>query len=330
MFNSILKDEITSFLELLKSWASDSYYAHSKGTMREFDTFLCDRGIYTKNIPIVITDNWVASLKGASRTVIEKAILIRKFFQYLNQNQIYVQEPTIPIERRDYVAYLFSEGEIDRIFAAVDDLHSIYISRKKNTLLYYEMPVILRILAFCGTRIGETLRLKVKDVDFDNDIIYLTHDTKNGKQRLLPIHHLLSEQIQQYCLLINVLDDGEKFLFPFSSVDHYTPISSPTISIAFRNVLKRLHIRSDEKSHKRGPCIHCLRHYFAFQSFRQYEAQGHSTHAMVPYLSIYMGHTSLDESSKYLQFHTTEYPEMYELFDSFSDSVYPEVMNEQE
>lgn len=329
MFISVLKDEMNSFIELLQVWASVSYYLHSRGILEAFDKFLYEKHVEAKEIPLTITEEWISSLEGASRTIIDKSILVRNFYRYLGANGIYVQEPAIPIEKSDYIAYLFSDEEIEQILKVADSLHDYYISRKKNSLLYWEFPIMLRIFTYCGTRLTETVQLRIRDIDFENDLIYLTHDTKNGKQRIVPIHPLLKEQIQQYCLLVGNLDNGDNFLFPSSFISFDRPVVGKSISDAFREILIRLNIRTDEKSHSRGPCIHCLRHYFAFKSFKQYEESGYSTHALVPFLSVYLGHKSLDESSKYLRFHTTEYPEMYEKFDVYSNDIFPELDDEE-
>lgn len=329
MFISILKEEIRLFLENLKSFASEDYYSHFKGTLKELDTFLYEKYVITKQVPLAITEEWISSLELASKTIKKKVLLICKFYRYLGSLGIYVQEPAIPIMRSDYIPYLFSDEEIEQILVLADSLQDFLISTKKHTLLYWEFPIILRILTYCGTRLTETVQLRIRDIDFENDIIYLTHDTKNGKQRLVPIHPLLKEQIQQYCLLVGNLDNGDNFLFPSSSVSFDRPVIGACISITFRKILIKLNIRTGEKGLGRGPCIHCLRHYFAFTSFKQYEASGHSTHALIPFLSVYLGHKSLEESSKYLRFHTTEYPEMYEKFDAYSNDIFPELDNEE-
>ena len=45
----------------------------------------------------------------------------------------------------------------------------------------------------------------------------------------------------------------------------------------------------------------------------------------IPYLSIYLGHDSLDETSKYLKFSSELFPEAVENFGDFMYDLLPEV-----
>lgn len=76
---------------------------------------------------------------------------------------------------------------------------------------------------------------------------------------------------------------------------------------------------------ERGPCLHCLRHGFAFKAFAEAERSGRSITDSVPYLSIYLGHDSLKETESYLKFSSELYPEAMELFENYTLQVFPEV-----
>ena len=84
----------------------------------------------------------------------------------------------------------------------------------------------------------------------------------------------------------------------------------------------------NRKKHERGPCLHCMRHVFAFKSFKQTERLGMSLTDSVPFLSICLGHDSLNETEKYLKFSSEMYPETTELFGSFMKDLLPEVDHE--
>lgn len=60
------------------------------------------------------------------------------------------------------------------------------------------LPVIFIILYSCGTRIGETLSIKVKDVDLAEGIIRLSN-TKNEKVRnIVVVGDNLRSLLNQY------------------------------------------------------------------------------------------------------------------------------------
>jgi len=58
-----------------------------------------------------------------------------------------------------------------RILRAADSLTVPQAS--KNIFIEKEMPLFLRLLFCCGLRVGETLNIKVGDVDFKRDLIIL-------------------------------------------------------------------------------------------------------------------------------------------------------------
>ena len=64
----------------------------------------------------------------------------------------------------------------------------------KNRYVEKEMPLFLRLLYCCGLRVGETVSIKVGDLDFDRNLIIL-RVTKKYKQRLVPFGKDLAEII---------------------------------------------------------------------------------------------------------------------------------------
>ena len=65
---------------------------------------------------------------------------------------------------------VLSEREIEPIFKHLRGVHS----------------TIAMLLYGCGLRISEALRLRVKDIDFDNKLIEI-HQSKGGKSRIVPL-----------------------------------------------------------------------------------------------------------------------------------------------
>lgn len=71
--------------------------------------------------------------------------------------------------------------------------------------------------------------------------------------------------------------------------------------------------------------MHCIRHVFVFNSFAKAEKDGRRIDDSVPYLSIYLGHDSLNETEKYLKFSSEMFPEAMDLFDGYTALIFPEV-----
>lgn len=76
---------------------------------------------------------------------------------------------------------VLSVGEVIRIFDHLEGLHL----------------TIAQLLYGCGMRISEAIRLRVKDIDFDNSLIEI-HGAKGGKSRLVPLPAELTEALKRF------------------------------------------------------------------------------------------------------------------------------------
>jgi len=323
-FYSILRVEIQDFLTLRRAHLSISGYSHDVCYLKSFDTYLSHLGLEEKKITEATASGWVGSLTGKSSSRANKVITLRIFTKYLLSLGITAHVPVIPKVADDYIPYIFSDAELERIFTAAD---SIRVTKNQtNPNMQIEFPMIIRLLYGCGLRIGETLALQMKDVDLDSDILTMLH-TKRDKQRLVPLSQSLAEILRNYCLSMGIVGIPSAYLFP--GVDPVKPASVESIKNKFRAILRNLDIVPKMRVwHERGPCLHCFRHVFTFKSFAQAERNGHPIDDSIPFLSVYLGHEGLDETEKYLKFSSEMYPEALEMFESYTENVFPEVTDE--
>lgn len=324
-FGSIFKDEFRSFLALRKIGMSESGYKHYRCYLASFDKYLTSCRLEERKITETDVNGWLTTLTGKTSSKANEIISIRMFIKYLQTLGFDANVPIIPKVVDDYVPYIFSDTEIERIFAAADNF--IVTKGQPNPHMQLEFPMIIRLLYGCGLRIGETLALQMKDVDLEGGVITILHAKKN-KQRLVPMSLTLTEVLKRYCLAMGIVGIPNAFLFP--SVDLAKPTSIRSIRNKFDVIAKNLGITLKERDwHERGPCMHCLRHVFVFKSFAQAELDGRSIDNSKPFLSIYLGHDSLDETDKYLKFSSEMYPKALELFEEYTAEVFPEVYYEQ-
>ncbi len=166
----------------------------------------------------------------------------------------------------------------------------------------------------------------MKDVDLENGVLKLVN-TKGDKHRIIPMAEKMTDILTKYCLAMGLIGNGGAWLFP--GKDKTNHISDRSVKHRFERILKDNGIElKNRKKHERGPCLHCMRHVFTFKSFKQTEKLGMSITDSVPFLSIYLGHDSLNETEKYLRFESEMYPEATELFGSFMKDLLPEVDHE--
>lgn len=325
MFESKYDKELLQYYELRSAVLSDSARMHELCYLKRFDKYIADNVQSNENtLSESFLYKWVSTLQGASASIENEVIVIRKFLKYLNLNGYSAFIPVIPKVHDDYSPYIFSDKELELIFDSADN--TTFKDKKACKYIPIEFPVILRLLLSCGLRIGETIRIQMKDVDLENGILKLVN-TKGDKHRLVPMAEKMTDILSKYCLAMGLVGDGEAWLFPGN--DKKKHISDRSVKHRFERILKDNGIElKNRKKHERGPCLHCMRHVFAFKSFKQTEKLGMTLTDSVPFLSIYLGHDSLNETEKYLKFSSEMYPETTELFGSFMKDLLPEVDHE--
>ena len=312
---------MSQYYELRSITLSESALKHEMCYLKRFDNYLNATVFGSGQLTEKLINKWIGSVKGKSSSVENEVIVIRQFLKYLSLSGEQIYMPVIPKVRDDYVPYIFSDDELASIFDSADNI--IQTDKKADPYLVIEFPVMIRLLYCCGLRIGETVKLKTSDVDLSNGILWLVN-TKGDKQRLVPMSPSMTEIVKKYCMAMGVLGKDNVWLFPSSKEKNH--ISDRSVKYRFDRVLKSKDIHlNNRKKYERGPCLHCFRHVFAFKSFAQAERSGRHLDDAIPYLSIYLGHDSLNETSKYLKFSSELFPEAVETFGEFMEDLFPEV-----
>ena len=321
MFKSIYAEQLSQYYNLRSEILSDSAGKHELCYLKRFDSYvyehLSSRGGLTESF---ISD-WMRTLSGKSSSIENEVIVIRQFLGYLGLLGERAFIPPVPKVHDDYVPYIFSDSELEKIFASADNV--IQKDIKTDKYLVIEFPVIIRLLYSCGLRIGETLRIDMSDVDLENGILRLIN-TKGDKHRLVPMSSPMTDILTRYCMAMGIYGTNSGWLFPSSKTDDH--ISDKAVKRRFEMILKDNGICLEgRRKHERGPCMHCMRHVFAFKSFAQSERYGRHLDESIPFLSIYLGHESINETSKYLKFSNELYPESIDAFGNYMSGLLPEV-----
>lgn len=321
MFRSIYSDHLSQYYDLRSATLGDSARKHELCYLRRFDTYVAERLRTYGGITATFVNEWVGSLAGKSGSVENVVIVIRQFLVYLGLSGERVSLPSIPKVRDDYVPYIFSDEELDRIFTSADNI--VLKDPKADPYMVIEFPVIIRLLYSCGLRVGETVKIGMSDVDLDNGILRMLN-TKGDKHRLVPMSSAMADILTGYCMAMGLYGKSSGWLFPVSRSNGH--ISDKAVKRRFETILITNGIRlGNRKKHERGPCLHCMRHVFAFKSFSQAERQGRHLDDSIPFLSIYLGHDGINETAKYLKFSNELFPESIDAFGNFMSGLLPEV-----
>lgn len=325
-FRSVFKHELAEYLEISQGTVSDDTLRSTRRTLLSFDSLLVAEN--ADRVTETAINHWIRELQqiNAPKTVSDKVSYLRKFLRYLQYKGYSVFMPACPKTSDSYVPYIFSDREIQTLLSCADSWANRHTDPKTRRT-DMELCMLLRMLLGCGFRLGEPLAAKVKDINFRNGTILIRH-AKNNKQRVVPMDRTLTEMLERYCIAMGIKTEPESYLFPAARGQEFS-VSKGTFDFRFRNLLRETGLYVQEKSHSRGQCLHCFRHYFAIHSFAQAEKNGRPTDDSVPFLSVYLGHHDMDETEKYLKFSGDMFPEYTELFEDYAAGVFTEVAYEE-
>ena len=327
-FHSIFKDELGEHLALKQKTTTKESCKQTRRILHDFDRHLVQSGLSEKVVSETTVNGWIRTLsaKNAKRTVSDKVSCVRKFLEYLGYCGFPAFIPISPKYGNDYVPYIFSDEDVVEIFKAADN-PDIRKEHPGACHTRYAFPMLLRLLYSCGLRLGETLALRMRDINFADGTLRIIH-AKNNKQRIVPMQKELTEMLRRYCAAMRIIGKPEAFLFPEDKPQQ------PLTQGAVRYVFKKTLIKSGvyippETPNKRNQCLHCFRHLFAIKSFAQAESAGRAVHESVPFLSVYLGHFDMDGTEKYLKFGADMFPEHADMFEAYAEGVFPEVRHEE-
>lgn len=289
--NSIFKNLLSDYREIklangIKDVSIDRYISY-------IDDFICSSGIQE----IAFTDQMVKDTYKKRNTTegdLVRYIRINYLIDFLSYVRSLGYEVCIP--RRmphkpsNFIATIFTDEQIKNYFKYVDQFKNI---RDPMVALY--VPVIFRILYGCGTRIGETLSLKVEDVDLENGILFLK-ETKNRQHRAVPVSDSLLIILKKYSEKCLYLKTTKSYFF--SHIDGKR-VSEQSIYNIHRKALESAGIPYVGST--KGPSLHDWRHTMAVTSLENFEKRGCDLNNVLPILSKYLGHTTIFFTEKYLQ-----------------------------
>jgi len=225
-----------------------------------------------------------------------------------------------PFPKSSFVPYIYSQKEIADLFKVCDRLR-IGISHKSSCLLC--MPVLLRLLYATGIRIGEALELTNDDVDLEDKYI-LVKDSKNGKQRIIPISPSLVNVCKEYLNYRNLLPyQKSKARYFFVNVSGGK--CGQSVRQWFRKCLELANI--PYLGGKHGPRIHDLRHTFAVTAMVGMAESGMDLYVSLPILSNYLGHQSISSTDHYVRLTASMFPDLVSDVDTTCIDVFPKFKN---
>ena len=241
---------------------------------------------------------------------------LRQFALFLNLRGIpaYVYPKELVKTTEDFVPYIFTKDEINRILREADVIEP---NKNKFVNTPYIYPAVIRMLYGCGLRVSEALALKCEHVDLDNGILVIMNG-KNNVSRLVPV----SESLRQYLSIYDskVERAGNPYFFPALHNERY---ASLTILNQFRRLEKKAGV--SQLSNGKYPRVHDLRHTFSVHALEQMIHKGMDPYCSLPVLSTYLGHKGIESTEKYLRMTKQYFIDILHFSHQDAEKIFPEV-----
>ncbi len=157
---------------------------------------------------------------------------------------------------------------------------------------------MLGLLASTGLRVGEATRLQIDQVKLELDPPQLhILETKFHKSRIVPLHSSTAERLRLYHdRRADLHYDGLSDAFFVSERGQH--LHHRALRGWFARLCQGLAIEPTDGG--RAPCLSSFRHTFAVTRMQRWYEQGLDVQALLPHLSVYLGHVHPQESYWYL------------------------------
>lgn len=247
-----------------------------------------------KDITKSTIDNYILDMQQSDLkdTTINIRLRSIRCVLYYFMNNNYIDEFKINlIKENDKIPKLYTDDEVMRLLKKPN--------MKQCNFAEYRTWVIINFLVATGVRSRTLRNIKIKDLDLDNDLIYL-NVTKNRKPLVIPMAKTLKKVLIEYLKIRG--KENEDYLFCNLEGNQLT-----------KNALNNIVSKYNRKRGVKTTGIHLFRHYFA----KNYIQNGGNALK----LQKLLGHSTLKETQRYVDLFGND---LQKDFDRFSplDNLY--------
>jgi integrase/recombinase XerD len=300
-FESFLSEQFEDYLTYRLNLGYDTH--NLRCALKTVDRYL----IAQKAVPGDLTPAFFLSLRANLRTQSKSVNRVlsttRMFFQYLLRKDYCRDNPLkdVPLlPEENFIPFVFSPPQIDQLLQAV--CHRLH-NGPKDFVKELGIYLAILLLARCGMRIYEPLRLKRHHFRTDDKTLYIER-TKFKKDRLIPIPKTVAAEITNYLAVRRTLwcADANPYLLAASKEK---PFRDELIRRWFHQAVRDIGLKHPRQTigttNIGTPTPHSLRHSFAVNTLKRIKDKGKSPQHALPVLAAYLGHSEYKHTAKYLK-----------------------------
>lgn len=291
-FRSPVAPHLEAFVALKR--AMGRRYDATLRDLQRFDRFMASQPVAADIVTPELVRAWLAVGRPVSpRTQTKRLGVVRQFCLYLARlhPDTHVPDRTrFPLPRPAFKAYIYSCDEYRALLRA-----ALALPAPRATLGPRTFYTVLLVLFATGLRVGEALRLRLRDLDLDAGTL-LVRETKFFKSRVVPFSPTLAEGLRAYRqerLIAATGPDAPLFL------NHARrPYSTDKFSEVFRTLLVAAGVPQAPRTPR--PRVYDIRHTFAVTRVLRWYREDADVQAKLPLLATYMGHVDVLSTQVYL------------------------------
>ena len=260
-------------------------------------------------------EGWVVQLEARTPSGNSWVSYIRGLGRWMRQNgdpDAYVLSDRFRWRQARSTPYLLTSREIASFFAEAGRF-------SPPSPMAWQAPCLFALMHSLGLRTCEARRLRPWDVDPGAGTVDVVW-SKGHRSRRLPVTREVSEMLSRCGRRTSAEVGAERESFFAVSAD--APLEAWRVNDAFNRIWSSAGLPAERRGRKASP--YAFRHHFAYANIERWGREGRDVMAMLPYLSRYMGHASVDSTLYYV--HTS--PDFMAGFAeevARIDEIYPEV-----
>jgi len=286
-----------------------------------FDRFLARSYPETTAVTKDVLGTWFGSfrnLRATSQNRYRTATF--QFCNYLRRRDPATasREDFEPVRQSDtFHPYIYSVEEIARLLNAARALRPLTSDRLRP----WSMELIVTLLYTAGLRIGEVVRLLVRDYDPTTAVLAI-RETKFAKSRLVPLSESARRIVDAYLLQRRELGLSCEPEDPLRCCPSNHPPHVGSVQIILTRLMRDCGVKP---LHGPGPRIHDIRHTFAVHRILAWYREGQDVQRLLPHLVTFMGHRGLESTQRYLSLIPAVLDEASMRFEKFAAVAVPAI-----
>jgi site-specific recombinase XerD len=284
-FESFLAPQLNEFIVYRQSLGYS--LKPTRSYLLRFDRYVKDKKIKPGLLQPSFFLEFRDDLKMEPITINRLLSSVRVFFKYMVRTDYYTENPLKdipPVPEHSFAPFIFSLEQTEELIAAV-------CKRIRKEPKYYLKDlseyVAIVLVARCGLRIKEPLRLQVNDYRCRERTIYI-EKTKFNKDRLIPVPRAVAGELDNYLSVRDVFmaEDQNPYLLVRNT---QKGLNDQRLRFVFHRAAQDIGIEHPRQVIGRmvfaSPTPHSLRHSFAVNTLNCIKERGDCPRHALPVLA---------------------------------------------